>query len=155
MTPTFNSSEEAIIGDYLIVELLKYKFSEPKRGDVIIYRGDKEKGVAKFVLKRIIALPGETIEINRNHIKIYPAGKDPSFILSEPYIPKDAVINYKHQIKEMKENEYFLMGDNRINSFDSRFWGPGTRDKIIGRALLRLFPFTEIAFMPGSLNKYQ
>lgn|SRR3989344_843434 len=106
MVPTFEN------GDYLIVDELTYHFREPERGEVVIFKYPKDP--SKFFIKRVIGLPGDTV---------------------------DGTL--------MKEGEYFVEGDNRDASSDSRVWGPVTRDLIIGRPYFRLLPVSEFEFLPG------
>ncbi|MEM9336559.1 MAG: signal peptidase I [Patescibacteria group bacterium] len=139
MDDTFHS------GEYLIVDQVTYQFEEPQRGDVVIFRFPKDP--SKFFIKRVIAIPGDTIEISGTEVKLinetYPGG----LVLDEPYIksmrPGPATS------ETLGEREYFVMGDNRDESSDSRAWGLVQEDQIIGRAFLRLFPPTELDYLPG------
>jgi len=110
MDPTFRN------GDYLIVDELSYKFTEPKEGDVIVFRYPND--TKKFFIKRIIGLPNQTIEVEGKTISI-------------------------------EDNEYFVLGDNRGSSSDSRVWGTVNEDLIIGKAFLRLWPVVSIDILPG------
>ena len=125
MEPNFTS------GEYLLIDEISYRFREPKRGEVIIFRPPNNQNPTSFFIKRIIGLPGETIEINQEGIKIYnfqsPGGK----ILEEPYIKSSTDGNTK---VSLKTDEYFVLGDNREHSSDSRNWGPISKKNIIGRA---------------------
>ncbi len=153
-------------GNYLIVDELSYRFENPKRGDVIIFKVPPEglalQHVAQdktvFYIKRIMGLPGETIEINGDQVKIYESATSSGKILNEPYIYIDKNISSNFSnIKEkvtLKANEYFVMGDNRHNSSDSRLWGVIQKSNIRGRVLMRLFPFTQISFFTGEHNQY-
>jgi signal peptidase I len=135
-------------GQYLIVDQLTYHLEEPKRGDVIVFRYPKDP--SKFFIKRIIGMPGDTIYISGREVKLtnttYPEG----IILDEPYV---------HSMKPgttitevLGADEYFVMGDNRDQSSDSRAWGVLQREKIVGRAFLRLFPINEIGAFPGKYD---
>lgn len=132
-------------GEYLIVDQLTYHFEEPKRGDVIVFRYPKDP--SKFFIKRIIAIPGDTIEINGNTVTIKNAEHPAGVALQESYIldmkPGTTIT------EDLGDGEYFVMGDNRNASSDSRSWGVLQRDKIIGRAFLRLFPVTNVGVFPG------
>jgi signal peptidase I len=138
MVPTFENSE------YLIVDELSYHLSGPHRDDVVVFKYPLDQ--KKFFIKRIIGLPNETVKITNGIVTIinnkYPDG----FILDEPYI-KDKFGS--DQNTTLGENEYFVMGDNRNASSDSRVWGPVHRKFLVGRALLRLFPINKISFLPG------
>lgn len=134
-------------GEYLIVDQLTYHFEDPVRGDVIIFRYPKDP--SKFFIKRVIGVPGDTIEINGNVVTVYNEDNIEGVTLDEDeYVFK---MSPNTTLSEtLGEDEYFVMGDNRDASSDSRMWGVLQRDKIVGRALLRLFPFTELTFMPGA-----
>lgn len=141
MDPTFAS------GQYLIVDQISYRFGEPKRGDVIIFRYPYEK--KKFFIKRIIGLPSETIEIKNKIIAITDKDGKKYGITDESYI--DSVGNRDAQLSvQLKDDEYFVMGDNRTKSSDSTIWGPLKYSFIIGKPFLRLFPITKISIIPGS-----
>ncbi len=132
-------------GEYLIVDQLTYHFEEPQRGDVIIFRYPKDP--SKFFIKRIIGVPGDTVDISGRDVTItntqYPEGLrlDESYVLN---MKPSATIS-----ETLGDDEYFVMGDNRDASSDSRMWGVLQRDKIVGRAFLRLFPLTEVGVFPG------
>jgi signal peptidase I len=138
MEPTFQN------GEYLIVDRLSYNFEEPKRGEVIIFRYPKDP--KKYFIKRIIGLPGETVSISGNTINIRNAANPQGFDLDQSYISRQIPSTFS---MTLKDDEYFVMGDNRPQSSDSRVWGALPEDYIVGRALLRLFPFTRINTLPG------
>lgn len=139
MVPTFHDNE------YLIVDELSYHFREPERDDVIVFRYPKD--TTKFFIKRIIGLPGETVEITGSKITIRNSAVPDGFVLEEPYVKNQSANN---MTTTLGDEEYFVMGDNRIASSDSRVWGVLPKKLIIGRAYLRLLPITEISFLPGS-----
>lgn len=139
MEDTFHDSE------YLIVDQLTYRFSDPARGDVIIFRYPNDH--TKFFIKRIIGLPGETVDINGDRVTIINKDHPDGFVLDEPYRadmegPNDETLT-------LGEHEYFVMGDNRDHSSDSRSWGVLRRDEIVGRAWLRLLPPNRLSILPG------
>jgi signal peptidase I len=144
MDPTFQDKQ------YLIVDELSYRFGEPERGDVVIFKFPRNP--KQFFIKRVIGLPGETVTIadNGNVVIKDSAGAEEVFTLSEPYIayPKGGSL-----ARALKTDEYFMMGDNRAGSYDSRAWGPVDRDFIVGKAFLRLFPFTKIDVLPGQFRQ--
>jgi signal peptidase I len=137
MVPTYQNN------DYLVVEKLSYRFNEPERGDVIIFKSPIENG--RTLIKRIVGLPGETIEIDGNRTVIKYGDK--STVLEEPYV-KNQAPNFSGTYT-LKDGQYFMMGDNRAGSYDSRSWGPISRKDIIGRPFLRLFHLNSIGFWPG------
>lgn len=143
MYPTFHNSE------YLIVnELAKYKDSY-ERGDVVILRYPLDP--SKYFIKRIIGLPGETVTITHGVVSITSANNPTPLVLEEPYVknPKD-----DNSVHALSGDEYFVMGDNRAQSSDSRVWGTVPKNLMDGKALLRLFPFSQIALHPGSPESF-
>jgi signal peptidase I len=131
-------------GEYLIIDQVTYRFEEPDRGDVIVFRYPQDP--SKFFIKRVIAIPGETIDIQGNVVKLIQ--KDGTNVtLDEPYIKTMA--ENTSLTETLGDREYFVMGDNRDASSDSRVWGVLNKEKIVGRALFRLFPFTKIDVLPG------
>jgi signal peptidase I len=141
MLPTFED------GEYLIVDEVSYRFEEPARGDVIILRYPLEP--QKYFIKRIIGLPGETLQFQGTTIAVTkPGGGDP-LILSEPYI-KDAKNDFI--TVTLGGNEYYVLGDNRSASSDSRRWGALLRANIVGKPIVRLFPLSHIAWRPGAYS---
>ena len=131
----------------MIVDQLSYKFQEPERGEVVIFKYPKDQ--TRFFIKRIIGLPQETVEINDGKITIYKENKPEGLELEEEYIQNWSGENTKYILEE---NEYFVMGDNRTNSSDSRFWGPLPENLIVGRAFLRLLPVNQISAFPGNFD---
>ncbi len=144
MDPTFAN------GQYIIVDQISYRFENPKRGDVIIFRYPLD--TKKFFIKRIIGLPSETIEIRGGKVLVTDKEGKKSLSLEEPYIyaPNSTISIGSHNTITLKDDEYFVMGDNRTESSDSRIWGPLKRSLIIGRPFIRLFPITKINFLPGA-----
>lgn len=160
MNNTFNN------GNYLIIDELSYRFNEPQRGDVIVFnvppKGlelshyDTDKTI--YYIKRIIGLPGETVEILGDKVKIYNKKNPEGIVLDEPYAyidklsPNSESFSSINEKIELENNEYFVMGDNRHNSSDSRFWGALPKENIKGRTFIRLFPITAISVFPGEYN---
>lgn len=139
METTFHNSE------YLIVDKLSYRFDEPARGDVIILKYPKDPST-RFI-KRIVGLPGETIHIDGNRVTIINSSEPNGIVLEEPYVASWESMSA--QSKTLGPDEYFVMGDNRDHSSDSRAWGVLKRDEIIGRPFLRLFPPRQLSIWPG------
>lgn len=143
MVPTFEN------GDYLIVDKLSYELGSPKRDDVAIFRypGDP----TKFFIKRIIGLPNEIVDIKGNDVAIIKADKT-SFKIDQPFV-KNKANNETHF--ELKSDEYFVMGDNRSASSDSRSWGAVKINLLTGKAFLRLLPINKIDFWPGNYKQIE
>ncbi len=133
-------------GDYLIVNEIGYRFDDPKRGDVIIFHYPNDP--QQFFIKRIIGLPGEKVVIENNGITIYNKEHPDGFVLGEFYIPKSAVIS-KDYSQELKNDEYYVLGDNRIASSDSRVWGVLEKRHIVGKAWIRAWPFGNFSVFEG------
>ncbi len=135
-------------GQYLIVDQLTYHFDEPKHGEVIVFRYPKDP--SKFFIKRIIGIPGDTVTIVGQGVTVTNTQHPDGVILDETYVlnmkPNTAITEV------LGEGEYFVMGDNRDASSDSRSWGVLQRDKIVGRAFLRLFPVAKIEVFPGRFD---
>lgn len=140
MDPTFKN------GEYLVVDELTYHFNTPERGSVLIFKYPNNP--KKYYIKRVIGLPNEQIIINKGRVSIINTENPEGFTLDESYIvySKDDNATYK-----MGEREYFVMGDNRAGSSDSRYWGGVPEDNIIGRPILRAWPLT---LWPGALEKF-
>lgn len=141
MFPTFDDA------DYLIIDKISYEVRDPSRDEVVIFKYPKD--TTKFFIKRVIGLPHETVDIKGSTITITKENKT-SLTLEEPYV-KNISNNETHVV--LGEDEYFVMGDNRSASSDSRFWGPVPRKNIVGRALVRLLPFKNISITPGSYTQ--
>lgn len=125
-------------GELILVNRLSYYFTSPSHGDSVVFvfpgtRSDK-------YIKRIIGLPGETIQISNNEIKIN--GRE----LKEDYLPADFKTLGETNLK-LKNDQFFVLGDNRELSNDSRIWGPLSKDKIIGRAQLIFYPYSKIKWL--------
>lgn len=138
MDPTFQD------GEYLIVDQLSKRFEEPKRESVVIIRYPKDP--SKFFIKRLIAFPGETVSIEGGKVKVYAKDSDEAINLNDSYIVYKKSENF---LKKLGDNEYFVMGDNRAGSSDSRVWGAVPKKYIIGTPVLRLLPLDKISIKPG------
>jgi len=132
MEPNFDD------GQYLIIDEISYRFRLPERGEVIVFRYPQDP--SQYYIKRIIGLPGETIEITNGYVIIYNEQNPQGKILDESQyldIRQGTLGNVKITLAK---DEYFVLGDNRSASSDSRRWGPLKKDYIIGRAWLRAWP---------------
>lgn len=137
-------------GQYLIVDQVSYYFNDPARGDVVIFRYPRDP--SKFFIKRVIGLPGDTVTIEDAVVSITNEANSEGFILDEPYIKSMATASPLTEV--LGPREYFVMGDNRDQSSDSRVWGVLQAERIIGRAWLRLFPPGQADYLPGQFNEY-
>jgi signal peptidase I len=142
MKPTFDS------GQYLIVDELSYRIGNPERGEVIIFRYPKDP--SQYFIKRVIGLPGETVKIENGAVSVVTT-KGQTLNLSEPYVTNRG--NGADMTRSLGANEYFVMGDNRPESSDSRIWGNLPRSNIVGRALVRLLPLDTASIFPGSTSQ--
>jgi len=141
MMPNYQNRE------YLLAEKVSYYRGSPKRGDVVIFKYPKNPSVN--YIKRIIGLPGEKVEIEDNTITIFNSKHATGTILSEEYIPKSTLTltpNNSLLNMTLKENEYFVLGDNREHSSDSREWGVLPSANILGRSWLTLTPLDLAGF---------
>lgn len=143
MDPTFHNRE------YLIIDELSYHLREPIRGEVIVfvYPNSANSAIPIHFIKRIIGLPGETVRVENGKVTIKDkANKE--FTLDENYL--DEPFQSNTIVKTLGADEYFVMGDNRNVSLDSRSWGALPRDLVTGRVFLRLFPPNRVSFLPGA-----
>ncbi len=141
MIPTFHDYH------YLIIDRVTYGFEEPERGDVIVL--DLPQDTSRALIKRVIGLPGETISLTGNTVTIENAEHPDGFVLTESYLDSQNLGGPTDMKITLGPDQYFVLGDNRKVSADSRSWGVLPRQDIVGRALLRLFPFNEISILPG------
>lgn len=130
MEPTFHHQ------DYLVVDKVNYRLNPPQRGDIVVFKAPEDP--SQNYIKRIVGLPGETVTIENNSISINGTAID------EPYIsellPQAASLGSFFLEQPLGADEYFVLGDNRDHSSDSRRWGPLPERNIIGRALITVFP---------------
>ncbi len=146
MEPTFQN------GDYLIINELSYLTGKPSRGDVVVFQYPNNPRECEslayqfthskncpYYIKRVIALPGESIVLNDQGVFIKNGENPDGFFLKEEYLPNKET--YGNTTTALGNSEYFVMGDNRGHSSDSRVWGPLERKYMVGKVLLRAFPF--------------
>ncbi len=141
MDPTFDDWQ------YLIIDRVSYELGEPQRGDVIVF--DLPENPSKSLIKRVIGLPGETVVITGNTVRIRNTENPNGFVLDEPYLDPENLGGANNIESTLGPNQYFVLGDNRHVSADSRIWGKLPREFIVGRAFLRLYPFDHIGVLPG------
>ena len=141
MRPNFHD------GNYLIIDELTYRLRDPARGEVIVMRFPKDP--SQFFIKRIVGLPGEHIVIKDAHVNIYNSEHSGGLTLNESYLPSNN-ITYGNVDKKLGPDEFFVLGDNRLSSSDSRVWGTLPRSDIVGRVYLRLLPISDLSlFVPS------
>lgn len=125
-------------GEYILTNKIEYKLNDPKRGDIVVFKSPQNKEID--YIKRIIGLPGDRVNLIDG--KYYLNGK----VLSEPYLPPNLYTFAGSFLRENSEivvppGRYFVSGDNRPHSLDSREFGTVPRGDIIGKAILRYWPF--------------
>lgn len=142
MVPTLNPRE------YLIIDRLSERSQKPQRGDVIVFKYPLDPST--YFIKRVIGLPGEQVRIEGGEVRV--ASTTGEMTLIEPYLSSG--MNEESMIL-LAPDEYFMLGDNRAASSDSRVWGPVKERYLLGRPILRLFPFSRIEMWPGTASKVQ
>ncbi len=136
IVPTPSMSPTLLVGDRVIVNKLEYKFKPVKRGDIVAIYSPLEK---KNLVKRVIGLEGEVISFSPDG-EVFINGEE----IQEPYLPENFTVSYDDSEYEINENEYFVMGDNRNNSADSRVFGPISSEKIFGKVIFIYGPLSRI-----------
>ena len=135
MEPNFHEA------DYLIVDELTYRFRQPERGEVIVFKYPLD--TTKRFIKRVIGLPGESVEIKNGEVMV--TGTDgKTVILGEPYIPSNLKAPDMPPFK-LEAAQYFVLGDNRPYSSDSQDWGDVPQRDIIGKVEFRLWPLSDLS----------
>lgn len=144
MFPNFHDRE------YILTDKISYKFGDPVRGDVVVFHAPDAahcpKGTGCDFIKRVLGVPGDTLEI-RDHV--FFLNGEP---LVEPYIPPENTLNpgafIEGRVITLGLNEYFVVGDNRPHSSDSRAWGPIGKENIVGKGFFRYWPLDRIGLLP-------
>lgn len=139
--PTGSMEPNLMVQDHIIVNKIGYRFWEPQRGDIVVFRFPKDP--SKDFVKRLIGLPGDKVEIRKS--KLYINGN----LVPEKYLPAGLEFG-SFGPTVIPENSYFMMGDNRNNSDDSRSWGVLPRENVIGKAVLIYWPLNRIHLLTGS-----
>lgn len=133
-------------GDYILVDEISYRLSQPARGDVVVFRYPQDP--SQFFIKRIIGLPSETVEIKDNKAIIHNQSNPAGVTLKENYLaPSQRTLG--NLVTKLGNSEYFVLGDNRLESSDSRRWGPVARSYVTGKAFFRAWPFNTATKIPA------
>lgn len=140
MEPNFDD------GEYIIIDEISYAFKKPARGEVIVFKYPND--LSQYYIKRIIGLPGENIKISNQKVFLVKDGEETE--IREDYL--GTWIPFADMNVQLGINEYFVMGDNRAKSFDSRQWGPLLKKYIIGKVWIRIFPFSKFKIFDFSEN---
>lgn len=127
-------------GDYLLVDEVTYRVRSPERGEVVVFRYPEDRNT--YFIKRIIGLPGERVVIRDGRVSVYNDGSPRGAALDEGYLSAGQMTGNPVDVT-LAGDEYFMLGDNRSYSFDSRNWGPLKSGDIIGLARVRLWPLNE------------
>lgn len=128
-------------GDYLLIDEFTYRLRAPERGEVIVFRPPGNEST--YYIKRIIGLPGEKVRIVNDHIAIYEPDKEDPVLLDESYLSSNTLTVPSSPANTeftLKADQYFVLGDNRAQSYDSRSWGLLNKKAVIGLARVRLWP---------------
>jgi signal peptidase I len=136
MEPNFYDSE------YLIIDELTFRFRDPERGEIVVFSPPRHENEGLYYIKRVIGLPGETVEVRNGLITIYNDEFPNGFLLEESYIVE---ITEGRDRRTLGVSEYYLLGDNRDASFDSRYFGGVRIDEFIGRVWVRGLPFDRVS----------
>ena len=144
MEPSFSS------GDYLIIDEISYRFSEPQRGDVVVF--EYPRNPSQYYIKRIIGLPGERVQVGNSSVIIYNTDYPSGIEVEESYLTGDERTPGSADVT-LGSDEYFVLGDNRTASSDSRVWGELESDEIIGRAWVRGWPVQAVGAVQTPVYK--
>ncbi len=144
MLPTYHNKE------FLLVDKFSYRIQDPERGDIMIlklYENNNNPYEGKHLIKRVIGLPNERVVVKNGITTIYNKNNPNGFIVDEPFV------SFKEMSKSaditLDDHHYFVMGDNRAQSYDSRDWGPLDAKHVKGQVLFRVYPFKQAGYEPG------
>ena len=136
MEPNFET------GQYLLIDEISYNFKSVSRGEVVVFHYPLD--TSKYYIKRIIGLPGETIEVKNGKVIIYNSENSDGVVLAEDYLPQNLTTGGQIK-KKLGADEYYVLGDNRPLSSDSRIWGTLPKNDIVGRVWVRVWPINKMA----------
>ena len=135
MVPSFHS------GDYVLADELTYRFRDPERGEIVVFR--YPGNLKTYYIKRIIGLPHERLVLKSGSITVFNTEYPEGLTLKEGYLPSSTAQGAVQEVT-LRGDEYFVMGDNRAYSYDSRSWGMLPEEDIIGVVRFRLLPITRV-----------
>lgn len=133
--PTGSMEPTIHVNDRVLIDKISYRFVEPQRGDIAMFSPPDvllQQNLHDDLIKRVIGLPGETIEVKGGRVYVNNEPLQENYIAAPP--------DYQWGPEEVPADSYLVLGDNRNNSYDSHFWGYVPRDRILGRAMLRFWP---------------
>lgn len=137
MEPNFHDFE------YLVIDEVSFRFRVPERGEVVVFHNPDN--TREYFIKRIIGLPGEKVQIRNSQITIFNAEHPDGFILDEFYLPDGLVTSGRFE-ENIPDDMYYVLGDNRPASHDSRVFGPIGAKLVVGRIWVRTWPFKRIHY---------
>ncbi|NSW92695.1 MAG: signal peptidase I [Firmicutes bacterium] len=136
IVPTTSMVPTIIPGDRLFVEKISHRISGLNRGDVIVFKPPASSGLKEDLIKRLIALPGDTVEVKNGKLYVNGVPKE------EPYLAE--AMNYTYEKKEVPPGKIFVLGDNRNRSYDSHEWGFADLKSVEGKALITYWPLDRV-----------
>lgn len=134
MEPNFYDNQ------YLIINEISYRFSDPDRGDIVVFKYPLDP--SQYFIKRVVGLPGETIEVKEGQVLLYNDSYSDGIVVGETYLEEGDTTNGEDRVV-LEDDQYYVLGDNRDSSLDSRRFGPIKRKNIVGKVWFRGWPFTE------------
>ncbi len=145
MEPNFYDNQ------YLIIDEISYRFRAPERGEIVVFRYPKDE--SQFFIKRVIGLPGETVTITGGKVYVETVGAPSAVVLDESsYLPVDLQTSGEDRVT-LGAQEYFVLGDNRAASFDSRYFGIVPKKDVVGRVALRGWPVNDVKTFSAPVYK--
>src|SRR3989338_2593479 len=132
---------------YLIVDRVSYDFKAPARGDVVVF--DLPQNESPALIRRVSGLPGEAVVLSGQSVTIINTEPPQGFTLAEPYLDPANLTGVNEMRMTLAADRYFVLGDNRRVSADSRIWGTLPRNDIVGRVFLRLYPLSKLSVFPS------